>query len=107
MSRADKDQLIGESDRARLVAVNEQVLTFSDWVNAADAHMGTRRGVKTFALIVTFAATTDLIGGARTECIASFDDYQACAAAGQALYSQQHWECVPENEHSKDAPASR
>ena len=31
MSRADKDQLIGESDRARLVAVNEQVLTFSDW----------------------------------------------------------------------------
>ena len=62
--------------------------------------------MKTFALIVTFAATTDLIG-ARTECIACFDDYQACAAAGQALYSQQHRECVPENEHSKDAPASR
>ena len=37
--------------------------------------------MKTFALIVTFAATTDLIGGARTECIASFDDYQACGAA--------------------------
>jgi hypothetical protein len=50
--------------------------------------------MKTFVLIVTFAATTDLIGGARTERIASFDDYQACAAAGRALYSQQHWECV-------------
>ena len=36
---------------------------------------------KTFVLIVTFAATTDLIGGARTELIASFDDYQACASA--------------------------
>ena len=50
--------------------------------------------MKTFVLIVTFAATTDLIGGARTERIASFDDYQACASAGRALYSQQHWECV-------------
>jgi hypothetical protein len=40
-------------------------------------------------LIVTFAAT-DLIGGARTERIASFDDYQACVSAGRALYSQQH-----------------
>jgi hypothetical protein len=37
--------------------------------------------MKTFVLIVTFAATTDLIGGARTERIASFDDYQACASA--------------------------
>ena len=63
--------------------------------------------MKTFVLIVTFAATTDLIGGARTERIASFDDYQACASAGRALYSQQHWECVPENQHPKDAPASR
>ena len=50
--------------------------------------------MKTFVLIVTFAATTDLIGGARTERIASFDDYQACASAGRALYPQQHWECV-------------
>src|ERR1700720_4407619 len=40
--------------------------------------------MKTFVLIVTFAATTDLIGGARTERIASFDDYQACASAGRA-----------------------
>ena len=58
---------------------------------------------------MTFAATTDLIGGARTERIASFDDYQACALAGRTLYSQQHWECVrrPENQHPKDAPASR
>ena len=63
--------------------------------------------MKTFVLIVTFAATTDLIGGARTERIASFDDYQACASAGRALYPQQRWECVPENEHPKDAPASR
>ena len=62
---------------------------------------------KTFVLIVTFAATTDLIGGARTERIASFDDYQSCASAGRALYSQQRWECVPENEHPKDAPANR
>ena len=31
--------------------------------------------MKTFVLIVTFAATTDLVGGARTERIASFDDY--------------------------------
>ena len=63
--------------------------------------------MKTFVLIVTFAATTDLIGGARTERIASFDDYQASAAAGRALYSQQHWECVPEDQHPKGAPASR
>ena len=49
--------------------------------------------MKTFVLIVTFAATTDLIGGARTERIASFDDYQACASAGRALHSRQHWEC--------------
>ena len=62
---------------------------------------------KTFVLIVTFAATTDLIGGARTERIASFDDYQACASAGRALYSQQHWECVAENQHPKDGSASR
>jgi hypothetical protein len=62
--------------------------------------------MKTFVLIVTFAATTDLIG-ARTERIASFDDYQACASAGRALYPQQRWECVPEYEHPKDAPASR
>ena len=43
-------------------------------------------------------------GGARTERIASFDDYQACASAGRTLYSQQHWECV---RNPKDAPASR
>jgi hypothetical protein len=61
--------------------------------------------MKTFVLIVTFAATTDLIGGARTERIANFDDYQACVSAGRALYSQQHWECVPENQHPKEAPA--
>ena len=54
--------------------------------------------MKIFVLIVTFAATTDLIGGARAERIASFDDYQACASAGRTLYSQQHWECVPENQ---------
>jgi hypothetical protein len=59
--------------------------------------------MKTFVLIVSFAATTDLIGGARTERIASF----ACASAGRGLYSQQHWECVPENQHPKDALASR
>jgi hypothetical protein len=63
--------------------------------------------MKTFVLIVSFAATTDLIGGARTERIASFDDYQACASAGRALYSQQHWECVAENQHPKDGSASR
>jgi hypothetical protein len=63
--------------------------------------------MKTFVLIVTFAATTDLISDARTERIASFDDYQACASAGRALYSQQHWECVPENRLPKDAPTSR
>jgi hypothetical protein len=63
--------------------------------------------MKAFVLIVTFAATTDLIGGARTERIASFDDYQACVSAGRTLYPQQHWECVRENQHSKDAPASR
>jgi hypothetical protein len=63
--------------------------------------------MKTFVLIVTFAATTDLIGGAGTERIASFDDYQACVSAGQALYSQQHWECVPESRLPEDAPKSR
>jgi hypothetical protein len=63
--------------------------------------------MKTFVLIVTFAATTDLIGGARTERIASFDDYQACALAGRTLYPQEHWECVRENQHPKDAPTSR
>ena len=74
---------------------------------AVDFKQNRRLTMKTFVLIVTFAATTDLIGGARTERIASFDDYQACASAGRALYSQQRWECVPENEHPKDAPASR
>jgi hypothetical protein len=63
--------------------------------------------LKTFVLIVTFAAATDLIGSARTERIANFDDYQACVSAGQALYSQQRWECVPQNQHPKDAPANR
>ena len=53
--------------------------------------------MKTFVLIVTFAATIDLIGDARTKRIASFDDYQACVSAERTLYSQQHWECVPEN----------
>ena len=57
--------------------------------------------MKTFVLIVTFAATTDLIGGARTERIASFDDYQACASAGRALHSQQRWECVPRTRPSR------
>jgi len=51
--------------------------------------------MKTFVLIVTFAATTDLLGGARTERIASFDDYEACVLAGRTLYPPQHWECVP------------
>jgi hypothetical protein len=60
--------------------------------------------MKTFVLIVTFAATTDLIGGARTERIASFDDYQACALAGRTLYPQEHWECVRENQHPKESP---
>ena len=63
--------------------------------------------MKTFVLIVTFTASTDLIGGARTERISSFDDYQACALAGRTLYSQQHWECEPENQHPKEAPADR
>jgi hypothetical protein len=63
--------------------------------------------IKTFVLLVTFAASTDLIGEARTERIASFDDYQACVLAGRTLYPHQHWECVPENQHPKDAPASR
>jgi len=54
--------------------------------------------MKTFVLIVTFAATTDLIGGARTERIASFDDYQSCVSAGQTLYPDQHWECVPQDD---------
>jgi hypothetical protein len=52
---------------------------------------------KTFILIVTFSATTGLIGGARTERIASFDNYQSCVSAGQALYPDQHWECVPQD----------
>ena len=59
--------------------------------------------MKAFVLIVTFAAA-GATEGDRTERIAGFDDYQACAAAGRALYSQQHWECVPENQHPKDAP---
>jgi hypothetical protein len=54
--------------------------------------------MKTFVLLVTFAASTDLISEARTERIASFDDYQACVLAGRTLYPQQHWECVPENQ---------
>ena len=42
--------------------------------------------MKTFLLIVTFSATTGLIGGGRTERIASFDDYQRPnAVAGSAL----------------------
>jgi hypothetical protein len=54
--------------------------------------------MKTFVLLVTFAASTDLIGEARTQRIASFDDYQACVLAGRTLYPHQHWECVPENQ---------
>jgi hypothetical protein len=46
-------------------------------------------------MIVTFSATAGLIGGGRTERIASFDDYQSCVSVGQTLYPDQHWECVP------------
>ena len=42
--------------------------------------------MKTFVLIVTFSATTGLIGGGRIERVASFDDYQSCVSAGQTLY---------------------
>jgi hypothetical protein len=49
---------------------------------------------ETFVLIVTFAATC-VTGDAHTERIASFDDYQACVSAGQAMYPHQHWECLP------------
>jgi len=54
--------------------------------------------MKTFVLIVTFSATTGLVGGGRTERIASFDDYQSCVSAGQTLYPDQHWECVPQDQ---------
>ena len=84
-----------------------QSLMFVGWSDGRKIQARLALTMKTFVLIVTFAATTDLIGGARTERIASFDDYQACASAGRTLYSQQHWECVPENQHPKDAPASR
>jgi hypothetical protein len=71
-------------------------------INALAAAVSFQAGLvmtmKTFVLIVTFAATTDLISDARTERIASFDDYQACVSAGRALYPQQHWECVPQNQ---------
>jgi len=56
---------------------------------------------------LTMKTFDDLIGDARTERIGSFDDYQACALAGRTLYSQQHWECVPENQHPKKGPAGR
>lgn len=53
--------------------------------------------MKTFVLIVTFAATgpSDSV---RTEQISSFDDYQACVSAARTLYAGQHWECVPANQ---------
>ncbi len=35
-----------------------------------------------------------------TERIAGFDDYQSCVSAGQTLYPDQHWECVPQD-HSQ------
>jgi len=54
--------------------------------------------MKTFVLIVIFAA--DLTGGARTERIASFDDYHSCVLAAQVLYAAQHWKCVAENQSS-------
>jgi hypothetical protein len=38
--------------------------------------------MKTFVLIVIFAA--DLTGGARTERIASFDDYHSCVLAARS-----------------------
>jgi hypothetical protein len=48
--------------------------------------------MKTFVLIVIF--TADLTGGARTERIASFDDYHSCVLAAQVLCAAQHWKCV-------------
>jgi hypothetical protein len=62
--------------------------------------------MKTFVLIVTFAATTDLIGGV-PGASAVLTIIRLVALAGRTLYSQQHWECVPENQHPKEAPASR
>ena len=53
--------------------------------------------MKTFVLIVTFAAA-GVTDGVRTERIASFDDYQSCVSAGRAMYPHQHWECVPQNQ---------
>jgi hypothetical protein len=50
--------------------------------------------MKTFVLVVTFAAS-GANGEGHTARIANFDDYQACAAAGRSLYPQQHWECLP------------
>ena len=61
--------------------------------------------MKTFVLIVTFSATTGLIGGWRAERIAGFDDYQSCVSAGQTLYPDQHWECA--GPLRKDALAAR
>jgi hypothetical protein len=57
--------------------------------------------MKAFVLIVTFAAA-GATEGDRTERIASFDDYQACVSAARALYSRQHWECVPANQLDRD-----
>ena len=53
--------------------------------------------MKTFVLIVTFAAA-GVTDDVRTERIASFDDYQSCVSAGRAMYPHQHWECVPQNQ---------
>ena len=53
--------------------------------------------MKTFVLIVTFAAA-GVTDGVRTERIASFDDYQSCVSAGRAMYPHQHWECVSQNQ---------
>jgi hypothetical protein len=62
-----------------------QTLMIRRLVGAAVRFARLAQIMKTFVLIVTFAATTDLVGGARTDRIASFDDYQACASAGRAL----------------------
>jgi hypothetical protein len=61
--------------------------------------------MKTFVLIVTFAATTDLIGVPSASAVLTI--IRLVALAGRTLYTQQHCECVPENQHPKEAPASR
>jgi hypothetical protein len=57
--------------------------------------------MKAFVLIVTFA-TAGVASDEHTERIASFDDFQSCAAAGRSMYATQHWECVSADQPAKE-----